>query len=69
MALSIYFTKEVERFIFLPQDMLSTMPCGHLFLSPIFSTKIFIYKNNPAPPPYSNGGPLIVLGLCTYNKS
>ena len=40
---------------------ISTMPCDHVFISPIFPTKIYIYKKRQAPPPpthCSNGGPL-----------
>ena len=33
------------------------MPCVHLFISPIFATKIFIYKKLQAPQ-YCSGGPL-----------
>ena len=37
--------------------IISTISCGHLFISPIFPTKIFISKKIQVPQ-YSNGGPL-----------
>ena len=41
---------------------ISTMPCGHLFISPIFPHKIFISKKlQPPPPQISNGGSLMIL--------
>ena len=41
------------------ESFISNMPCGHLFISPIFLTKYLFPKNSRAPPlQYSNGGPL-----------
>ena len=47
-AIFIYFTREMESFIciHLRIGCISTMPCEYLFISPIFPTKIFIYKNS-----------------------
>ena len=46
----IYFTREMESYILLPQDLLyfhHALCGGHLFISPIFPTKIFILKKPP----------------------
>ena len=82
LTIFIYFTREIESFIFVhlrigwkylfqylyliifistsfvDKIFISTMPCGHLFILPIFPTKIFIsIKLQPPSPKYSNGGP------------
>ena len=44
----------MESFIF---HLRIAMPCGHLFISPIFFTIIFISKETPAFLQYSNGDP------------
>ena len=47
---------------FVDKIFISNMPnWGHLFISPIFPTKIFISKKLQPPPPYFNGGPLSCL--------
>ena len=38
---------------------ISTMPCGHLFISPIFPTNIFISKKNYKPPSILMVAPLL----------
>ena len=45
-----YFTMEIESFIFhLRIGYISTIPYAHLFISPIFPTKIILSKNLQPP--------------------
>ena len=56
LAIFIYYTREMESYFRI--GCISTRPYGHLFISPIFPTKIFISRKLQPTPQYSNGGPL-----------
>ena len=55
MDLNIYIILILT--IFVDKIFIFTMPYGHLFISPIFTTKILITKKLQAPQ-FSNDGPL-----------
>ena len=55
-----FFTREIESFIFPPQDMLiSTKHCSHHLFHP-FSPQKYLFPKKLQAPQYSNDGPLII---------